>query len=50
MPRPDDQLELLAGQRADIMLLQDVGPSAVRARGRQSPLVQPRRLVVRLAL
>lgn len=31
MPRPDNQLELLAGQRADILLLQDVGPSAVRA-------------------
>jgi hypothetical protein len=31
MPRPDDQLGLLADQRADILLLQDVGPSAVRA-------------------
>jgi exonuclease III len=31
MPRPTDQLGLLADQHADILLLQDVGPSAVRA-------------------
>ncbi|MGB9666531.1 MAG: hypothetical protein ACPL2N_04400 [Candidatus Cryosericum sp.] len=31
LPRPDDQLALLATQDADIVLLQDVGPSAVRA-------------------
>lgn len=31
MPRPADQLGLLADQRADIVLLQDVGPSAVHA-------------------
>jgi len=31
MPRPADQLELLADQHADILLLQDVGPSAVHA-------------------
>jgi len=31
MPRPADQLGLLADQHADILLLQDVGPSAVRA-------------------
>ena len=31
MPRPADQLGLLADQHADIVLLQDVGPSAVRA-------------------
>jgi hypothetical protein len=31
MPRPDDQLGLLADQHTDITLLQDVGPSAVRA-------------------
>lgn len=31
MPHPDDQLALLADQHTDIALLQDVGPSAVRA-------------------
>jgi hypothetical protein len=31
MPRPADQLSLLADQHPDIVLLQDVGPSAVRA-------------------
>jgi len=31
MPRPADQLGLLADQHPDILLLQDVGPSAVRA-------------------
>ena len=31
MPRPGDQLGLLADQHADIVLLQDVGSSAVRA-------------------
>jgi exonuclease III len=31
MPHPTDQLGLLANQRPDILLLQDVGPSAVRA-------------------
>ena len=31
MPRPADQLGLLAEQHADILLLQDVGPSAVSA-------------------
>jgi exonuclease III len=31
MPHPADQLELLADQNSDILLLQDVGPSAVRA-------------------
>jgi hypothetical protein len=31
MPRPADQLGLLADQHADILLLQDVGPSTVRA-------------------
>jgi hypothetical protein len=31
MPQPVDQLGLLADQHADILLLQDVGPSAVRA-------------------
>lgn len=31
MPRPVDQLRLLADQHPDILLLQDVGPSAVRA-------------------
>ena len=30
MPRPADQLGLLADQHPDILLLQDVGPSAVR--------------------
>jgi len=31
MPRPTDQLGLLADQHSDILLLQDVGPSAVHA-------------------
>jgi hypothetical protein len=31
MPHPTDQLRLLDDQHADIVLLQDVGPSAVRA-------------------
>ena len=31
MPRPADQLRLLADQNPNILLLQDVGPSAVRA-------------------
>ena len=31
MPHPADQLRLLADQHPDILLLQDVGPSAVRA-------------------
>ncbi|WP_207799694.1 hypothetical protein [Candidatus Cryosericum hinesii] len=31
MPHPTDQLRLLADQNSDILLLQDVGPSAVRA-------------------
>jgi hypothetical protein len=31
MPHPTDQLGLLADQHADIVLLQDMGPSAVRA-------------------
>jgi len=31
MPHPADQLGLLADQNSDILLLQDVGPSAVRA-------------------
>jgi len=31
MPRPADQLRLLADQQPDILLLQDVGPCAVRA-------------------
>jgi len=31
MPHPADQLRLLADQNSDILLLQDVGPSAVRA-------------------
>jgi hypothetical protein len=31
MPRPADQLALLADQHPNILLLQDVGPSAVRA-------------------
>lgn len=31
MPRPVDQLRLLADQHPDILLLQDVGPSAVHA-------------------
>ncbi len=31
MPHPADQLRLLADQNPDILLLQDVGPSAVRA-------------------
>jgi hypothetical protein len=31
MPHPTDQLGLLADQHPDILLLQDVGPSAVRA-------------------
>jgi hypothetical protein len=33
MPHPTDQLRLLDDQHADIVLLQDVGPSAVRAVG-----------------
>jgi exonuclease III len=31
MPHPADQLRLLADQNSDILLVQDVGPSAVRA-------------------
>jgi len=31
MPRPADQLRLLAEQQADVVLLQDVGPTAARA-------------------